>query len=100
MRDESTFEGRTQCPRCEVPGVIELKQTHLDKTQSFSITCMNERCVWFGINWLVDRNSDGTVPMVRPHRKAYPTLPGMDDITARVQAAADAEIARAMKPHE
>lgn len=55
---------------------------------------MTENCSWFGINWLVDMNPDGSVPQIRPHQKAYPAIP---DRTEQVQAAIDAEIARSMQ---
>jgi len=68
--------------------------THRDKAKTYSVVCMNERCQWFTVNWLVDVNADGTVPAVRPHQKAYPAIP---DRTDQVQAAVDAEIARSMQ---
>lgn len=65
---------------------------HRDKAKTYSITCRNEICRWFNINWLVDVNPDGSVPVARPHKKAYPKMP---DITSQIQAAADSEIERA-----
>lgn len=54
---------------------------------------MTELCRWYEVNWLVDVNPDGSLPVVRPHVKAYPDIP---DRTAAVQASIDAEIARSM----
>lgn len=76
-----------------MPGSVVLAAVHPDKAKSYSVTCMNEVCRWFNINWIVDVNPDGSLPAIRPHRKAYPKMP---DVTAQVQAAADAEIARSM----
>lgn len=90
MSDE-TFEDRTMCPKCQLPGEVTLATVHRDKAKTYSVTCRNERCRWFGINWLVDVNPDGSVPPVRPHKKAYPKMP---DITERMQEIADAEIRR------
>lgn len=81
------------CPKCKLPGAVTLAAIHKDRAKTYSVTCMNDQCVWFGINWLVDVNPDGTVPPVRPHQKAYRAIP---DLTEQVQAAADADIARSM----
>jgi hypothetical protein len=96
--DDSTFEGRTICPKCGKTGsiqqVVERERSPQDRgKKTYSITCMTELCRWFGVNWLVDVNPDGSVPPVRPHQKAYPAMP---DLTERTRAAVDAEIARSM----
>lgn len=76
-----------------MPGEVNLAKMHRDKAKTYSITCRNVLCRWFNLNWLVDVNPDGSVPIARPHKKAYPTMP---DLTQRVQDAADAEIERSM----
>lgn len=91
---EETFEGRAMCPKCTLPGAVALVTTHRDKAKTYSVTCLNERCRWFEVNWLVDVNPDGSVPPVRPHEKAYRPIP---DRTEQVQAAIDAEIARSLQ---
>lgn len=91
---EDSFEARTMCPKCKLVGEVTLAQVHRDKAKTYSITCRNALCRWDGINWLVDVNPDGSVPIVRPHKKAYPRMP---DLTDRIREAADEQIARSMK---
>jgi hypothetical protein len=92
--DQATFADRQKCPKCQIPGESILATVHRDRAKTYSITCHNDRCSWFQINWLVDVNPDGSLPVVRPHKKAYPKMP---DLTDRVQAAADAEIMRSLE---
>lgn len=92
--EADTFEKRTTCPKCKLPGDVALAITHRDRAKTYSVTCMNDQCRWHTLNWLVDVNPDGSLPVVRPHVKAYPSIP---DKTEQVQAALDAEIARSLR---
>lgn len=77
-----------------MPGEVAIAAVHKDKAKTYSITCRNDRCRWFNLNWLVDVNPDGSVPIAKPHKKAYPDIP---DLTDRVRANTDAEIARSVQ---
>ena len=72
-----TFEEASRCPKCDNPG--EQKEKRADRTHDLYIfTCQNKVCLWYQTDWVVQRNSDGTIPEREVNRlKTFPVVPGM-----------------------
>lgn len=83
-----TFEEAKRCPKCDQPGDEQTNEARRNTTNGnmiHVIRCQNERCSWFDTDWVVEVQSDGTVP-VREGRqqKSFPAYPGMT--TERAEA--------------
>lgn len=73
---EPTFEEAKRCPRCQNPGQQTNSRRQPDGSTLHTFTCRNSRCRWYDTTYVVQVNSDGTVPPPNTHRqKTFPALP-------------------------
>lgn len=76
------YEDAARCPKCGHTGELKQSRPGPDKSEIHILTCQNRVCLWYLTDWIVQRMSDGTVP-IRPSKeeeprrpKTFPKLPG------------------------
>jgi hypothetical protein len=102
----ATFEEAKQCPKCKQPGeegkfIVSADRQSGSKT--VQIFCRNNRCKWFNTPWTVTVKADGSVPDPQDHSRRPKTYTGFEDhdrIARQVQAAIEADEARAVEGGE
>lgn len=76
---EPTFEIAKRCPRCEQPGQEVETRRQRDGSKLHTFMCRNARCRWNNTTYVVQVNSDGSIPPPNTHRpKTFPALPNRD----------------------
>lgn len=86
-----TFEEASRCPKCNNIGTETAKHNGPNGSTVHTITCMNTVCIWFETGWIIQRNSDGTIPVREASSRApkqFPAMPGMT--TERAQSEVEA----------
>ena len=77
---DSTYEEARRCPRCQQPGVEVGNRSGPHGSRLHTIQCRTPRCRWFNTDYVVQVNSDGSIPdptLERP--KHFPKLPNRSD---------------------
>lgn len=78
----TTFEEAKRCPKCKQPGrEVDTQRGSYGSTMHV-IHCANKRCQWYETPYIVQVNSDGSIPEPsndRPHQ--FPKLVGQDNLT-------------------
>ena len=75
---DTTLEEAGRCPKCQDPGAFvgeqRLESVRGAKLKNFQ--CENARCKWHGERWVVQVNSDGSIPPATLQRpKQFTKLP-------------------------
>jgi len=76
----TTFEEAKLCPKCELPGedvsTSPAKDSRGAPVVLHMIWCRNDTCKWYNTSWVVQVNSDGTIPQAYSQigDKKYPTI--------------------------
>jgi hypothetical protein len=107
---ETTFEQAKRCPKCQTPGEDTKSYTPpkgsglAPGTKVHVIYCRQEGCVWKNTPWMVQVNSDGSVPPPRDHRgeaKLYVGFEGHEQLARDIVQAAKLDAANQIIPgHE
>lgn len=88
----TTYEIARQCPKCGLYGELTRTDPGPRRSKIETYTCENEVCPWYGTGWVVQINSDGSIPERKQGGvKAYPELPdaqrqAYDDYFKRLEA--------------
>jgi hypothetical protein len=95
----TTFEEAKVCPKCSKPGEdAGASPSAKPDVKIHLIWCRSEDCEWYNTNWLVQVNSDGTVPeaysQIGP--KSYPKLSAESE--TRVREAIEAQLRAETSP--
>lgn len=78
-----------------MPGELTRTEHARHGRKSHVIYCRNKRCTWYNTSWVVDQNSDGSIPDPSLNRaKRFPEVP---DLTERVQQQVDRQLARELE---
>lgn len=73
---DTTYEEAKRCPKCKTPGREAGSDPGPHRSTLHKITCVNNRCSWFETVYVVQVNSDGTVPEPSTaKRNQFPRLP-------------------------
>lgn len=68
---ESTFEEAARCPKCHNPGedrkTVPAPPTASKGAKLHYIYCVHELCPWYETMWVVQVNSDGSIPPPSSH---------------------------------
>ena len=84
-----TFEEASRCPKCGNPGEEQSNEARpgVDGSTIRVVRCMNPPCRWFDTDWIIQVNSDNTVPVREGNQpKSFPPMVGMTTEKARQAA--------------
>jgi hypothetical protein len=104
---ETTYERACRCPKCGSPGHARIKAPAPKAarlplgTQLHTVYCENKLCKWYNTCWVVQVNSDGSVPPPSNHtreRKLYAGFEGDDEFANRLMASLQAQAEAEVKP--
>lgn len=70
----------SRCPKCEAPGE-DIKTNRIPNATVHTLRCPTEGCRWYNTTWIVQINSDGTIPEYVPGPKAFPA-PSKEELAA------------------
>lgn len=89
---DTTFDAARRCPKCAELGFLKDSKPIARGNKLHTVICLNERCRWFNTAYVVETNEKGEVAPPRTRMsKAYPVIP---DLTERVQAQLDHQMAQ------
>jgi hypothetical protein len=104
---DTSYEEATRCPKCGNPGDVVKKEAapagaNLPRgTQIHTVYCRHPLCPWYNTCWLVQVNSDGSVPPPQNHTfspKLYHGFEGHDEEAARIVASLRATQQLSLQP--
>lgn len=62
----ATIDEATKCPKCALTGELGPRKSTAKSGITASVcVCMNEKCRWFKTGWVIQFNSDGSIPDAR-----------------------------------
>lgn len=83
---ETTYEEASRCPKCSSPGKYLSESPGPHGSKLHTIACGNSRCTWYTTTYLVQVNSDGSIPEPTTNRdKNFPKLPERSDESVALQ---------------
>lgn len=98
---DTTFEEAKRCPKCGQPGEDRNMRPapKIRGAMIHIVYCVNKLCTWNETCWMVQVNSDGTVPPPSDHRGEPKTYVGFEnhdqmarDIRANLESQRQAEM--------
>ena len=98
----TTFEEAKLCPKCELPGDDVSSSAGKDSRGKpvvlHMIFCRNDTCKWYNTNWIVQVNSDGSIPQAYSQvgDKKYPKL-SQESVT-RIEESIQRQLAAETEP--
>jgi hypothetical protein len=102
---DTTYEEARRCPKCGNPGEVDSIKDgprNLPRgTKIHTVYCRNQVCPWLDTCWLVQVNSDGTVPPPSNHkgeRKLYEHFEDHDQMARDIMSALQAQQDATTKP--
>jgi hypothetical protein len=82
----ASLEEASRCPKCKEQGAVSALVGGRRGSRVYTYTCQNDKCIWYNTGWVVQVNSDGTIPE-RPTAgpKQYPKPSQFSDAMAKRQ---------------
>lgn len=80
-----TIDEAKRCPRCSQAGQESGNHRGPKGSRVYTFVCMNEVCPWYETGWIVQVNSDGTIPEREAGPKEFEKLPNFDANKERVE---------------
>lgn len=76
----STFEEAKRCPRCNQPGEDrkQIPAPGIPGAKVHTIYCVSQLCPWYDTPWLVQVNSDGSIPQPQDHTRTPKVYQGFE----------------------
>jgi hypothetical protein len=97
----TTYEEACKCPKCGLPGDVRSKSPARGASRPGAVVhmvyCVNDKCVWYDTSWVIQVNSDGSIPepTVTHKRgdvdKLFPGRPS-DEMTERAIASVQRQL--------
>lgn len=60
---ESRYDEARRCPRCEVSGALDKKESQADRSVVYTFRCHNTRCEDYGFGWLMQVLNNNEIPL-------------------------------------
>ena len=98
----TTFEDAKHCPKCDMPGEDVSSQPGRDSKNRqvllHMIFCRNDACPWFNTSWVVQVNSDGSIPQPYSQigEKKYPLV--SPETATRIEESIQRQLAAETQP--
>ena|SRR5687767_9371899 len=92
----TSWDEASRCPKCETAGEVVDERKAPTPGKLVTLTCPNKRCRWFGTNFQVKVNPDGTIPdPITKRPKAFQVLP---DDKGQTQEILERGLRQSMQP--
>jgi len=79
----TSFESASSCPKCSNAGKEISAQKSSRGSTVYVFACVTEVCRWYNTTWIVQINSDGSIPERRPGDREFPKRPEMNEQRGR-----------------